>query len=144
MYGGGGLSRPTEPNTFAFPRSAAELQTDFFGGRLDTLDRIQYRVEHLCVLVFSTVKEGVSPSHGQCKKNKGITYYRKSLIGQYYGSVQSIAFCVFMSLGCVFLDINAVRLWGREVLSFYSFVLSVHVSASTCSQIRQEAHSLQK
>lgn len=129
------------PNVFAFPRSPAEQQADFLGGRSDSMK--QNAVQGACLGFLSCKRRRVPPSHAQFKKNRTVTYYRKSLNRQYYGSVQSIAFCVLMSLSCAFLDINAGWVCGREVLCIYRFVLPVHVANSTCSQLHQAARSVQ-
>lgn len=97
----------------------------------------------VCLRFLSCKRSRVSPSHGQFKKNKAVNYYRKSLNRQHYGSVQTVAFRVLMSLSCAFLDINAGRVCGREVLCIYSFASPVRFPANICSQLQQAIHSPQ-
>lgn len=124
----------TCPNIFAFPVSPAELQADVLGGRWDSLEWNATQGWTSASLRFlSCERRRVSHSYGQFRKNKYVSYCRKSLNRQYYGNMQSIAFHVLMSLSCAFLDMNAGRVCDREVLCIYSFALPVHVSTSTYS-----------
>lgn len=132
------------PKCFCISKELSRAAGRYFGRQIGYPgEKHSTGLMSVCLGFLSCKRSRVSPSHGQFKKNKAVTYYRKSLNRQYYGSVQTVAFRVLMSLSCAFLDINAGRVCGREVLCIYSFASPVRFPANICSQLQQAIHGPQ-
>lgn len=82
VCGGGGLSGPTAlaQMFLHFQGAQQSCRQIFWGGRLDSLERNEVQGwMSACLRFLSCKRRRVSPSHGQFKKNKAVSYYRNSL-----------------------------------------------------------------